>query len=60
MAESSEDLEICYFDLRLVHDNFDRSLMEEDDVDIKAYLEAYTELYKYVKYTRILSHCRIK
>ena len=43
MAESQE---LVYFDLRTVHDNFYRSLVDGDDVDIKAYLEAYSELYK--------------
>lgn len=43
MAEGSD---LALFDLRVVHDNFDRALVEDDDVDIKAYLEAYNELYK--------------
>lgn len=42
----AEALEILYFDLRTVHDHFDRSLVEDDDVDIRAYLDAYIELYK--------------
>ncbi|XP_043505651.1 ceramide-1-phosphate transfer protein [Polistes fuscatus] len=44
MAEGSE---LCYFDLRVVHDNFDKALVQDDDVDIKAYLDAYNELYKF-------------
>ncbi|XP_003426637.1 ceramide-1-phosphate transfer protein [Nasonia vitripennis] len=44
MAECKE---IMYFDLRTVHDHFDRSLLDEDDIDIRAYLEAYNELYKF-------------
>lgn len=44
MAEGSE---IAYFDLRMVHDHFDRALLQDDDVDMKAYLEAYNELYKF-------------
>lgn len=43
MAEGPETL---FFDLRLVHDHFDRALVESDDVDIQAYLDAYKELYK--------------
>lgn len=42
MAECVE-----YFDLRIVHDHFDRALVQTDDVDIKAYLDAYNELYKF-------------
>ncbi|KOC68552.1 Glycolipid transfer protein domain-containing protein 1 [Habropoda laboriosa] len=44
MAEGSE---LMFFDLRLVHDHFDRALVQEDDVDLKAYLDAYNELYKF-------------
>lgn len=44
MAEAMQ--EITYFDLRTVHDHFDRALLQEDDIDMKAYLEAYNELYK--------------
>lgn len=43
MAEGSDSTS---FDLRIVHDHFDRALIEEDDVNLKAYLEAYNELYK--------------
>lgn len=43
MAEAPD---LTFFDLRIVHDNFDRALINEDDVDIKLYLEAYNELYK--------------
>ncbi|KAJ8686621.1 hypothetical protein QAD02_022415 [Eretmocerus hayati] len=43
----AEEVEIEYFDLHTVHDNFDRALLQEDDVDIRAYLEAYNELYKF-------------
>ncbi|KAL2740452.1 ceramide-1-phosphate transfer protein [Vespula squamosa] len=44
MAEGSE---VCYFDLRVVHDHFDKALVQDDDVNIKAYLDAYNELYKF-------------
>ncbi|CAD1473025.1 unnamed protein product [Heterotrigona itama] len=44
MAEGSE---LMYFDLRLVHDHFDRALLQDDDIDLKAYLDAYNELYKF-------------
>ncbi|XP_043666132.1 ceramide-1-phosphate transfer protein [Vespula pensylvanica] len=44
MAEGSE---VCYFDLRVVHDHFDKALVQDDDVDIKEYLDAYNELYKF-------------
>nr|XP_003702820.1 PREDICTED: ceramide-1-phosphate transfer protein [Megachile rotundata] len=44
MAEGSE---LVFFDLRLVHDHFDRALLQDDDVDLKAYLDAYNELYKF-------------
>ncbi|XP_011495375.1 PREDICTED: ceramide-1-phosphate transfer protein [Ceratosolen solmsi marchali] len=43
----AEGMEMSYFDLRVVHDYFDRALREEDNVDIKDYLEAYNELYKF-------------
>lgn len=43
----AEGLDLAYFDLRIVHDHFDRALIEEDDVDVAAYLEAYNELYKF-------------
>lgn len=42
----AESMEFAFFDLRLVHDHFDRALVQEDDIDIKAYLDAYNELYK--------------
>lgn len=42
----AEACEMSYFDLRMVHDNFDRALIESDDVDLQAYLDAYNELYK--------------
>ncbi|XP_046747748.1 ceramide-1-phosphate transfer protein [Diprion similis] len=44
MAEGSEPV---LFDLRTVHDNFDQALIQDDDVDIKMYLAAYNELYKF-------------
>ncbi|XP_043260436.1 ceramide-1-phosphate transfer protein [Colletes gigas] len=44
MAEGSE---LAFFDLRLVHDHFDRALLQDDDIDLKAYLDAYNELYKF-------------
>lgn len=34
------------FNLRIVHDHFESSLVEDDDVDLAAYLEAYRELKK--------------
>ena len=40
-------MELTFFDLRLVHDHFDRALVQEDDIDLKAYLDAYNELYKF-------------
>ncbi|XP_032670573.1 ceramide-1-phosphate transfer protein [Odontomachus brunneus] len=43
----AEGPELSFFDLRTVHDNFDRALMENDDIDLKAYLDAYNELYKF-------------
>lgn len=43
----AEDSELAFFDLRLVHDHFDRALLQDDDVDLKAYLDAYNELYKF-------------
>lgn len=43
----AEGTELTFFDLRLVHDHFDRALIEEDDIDLKAYLDAYNELYKF-------------
>lgn len=43
----AEGLELSFFDLRTVHDFFDEALVENDDVDLKAYLEAYKELYKF-------------
>lgn len=42
----AEGPDLVFFDLRTVHDNFDRALMENDDIDLKAYLDAYNELYK--------------
>ncbi|XP_058797171.1 ceramide-1-phosphate transfer protein [Phymastichus coffea] len=45
MAEAMQEL--VYFDLRTVHDHFDRALLQEDDIDMKYYLEAYNELYKF-------------
>ncbi|XP_053996172.1 ceramide-1-phosphate transfer protein [Hylaeus anthracinus] len=43
----AEGLELNFFDLRLVHDHFDRALLQDDDIDLKAYLDAYNELYKF-------------
>lgn len=42
----AEGTELAFFDLRLVHDHFDRALLQDDDIDLKAYLDAYNELYK--------------
>ena len=42
----AEGPELSFFDLRTVHDSFDRALVENDDIDIKVYLEGYNELYK--------------
>lgn len=35
------------FNLQVVHDHFAASLLEDDDVDLSAYLEAYRELKKF-------------
>ncbi|KYQ55725.1 Glycolipid transfer protein domain-containing protein 1 [Trachymyrmex zeteki] len=43
----AEGPELSFFDLRTVHDHFDQALTENDDIDLKAYLEAYNELYKF-------------
>ncbi|XP_076242017.1 ceramide-1-phosphate transfer protein [Calliopsis andreniformis] len=43
----AEGMELTFFDLRLVHDHFDRALVQDDDIDLKAYLDAYNELYKF-------------
>ncbi|KAH0953146.1 hypothetical protein HN011_006465 [Eciton burchellii] len=43
----AEGPELSFFDLRTVHDHFDQALIENDDVNLKAYLEAYNELYKF-------------
>ncbi|XP_012263217.2 ceramide-1-phosphate transfer protein [Athalia rosae] len=43
----AEGTELVFFDLRVVHDNFDSALVQDDDVDIKLYLDAYNELYKF-------------
>lgn len=42
----AEGPEVNFFNLRTVHDHFDDALVENDDIDLKAYLEAYNELYK--------------
>lgn len=53
MASTQQEIEeICVitndeiFNLRIVHDHFASSLVEDDDVDLAAYLEAYRELKK--------------
>ncbi|XP_050591874.1 ceramide-1-phosphate transfer protein [Bombus affinis] len=46
-AKMAEGSELLYFDLRLVHDHFDRALLQDDDIDLRAYLDAYNELYKF-------------
>ena len=38
--------EILYFDLSIVHDHFHKALLQDDDIEIKSYLEAYNELFK--------------
>lgn len=43
----AEGPELSFFDLRTVHDHFDQALLENDDIDLKEYLEAYNELYKF-------------
>ncbi|XP_063984899.1 ceramide-1-phosphate transfer protein [Diachasmimorpha longicaudata] len=43
----AEGMDVTFFDLRLVHDHFDRALIEDDDVNMRAYLDAYNELYKF-------------
>lgn len=42
----AEGPELNFFDLHMVHDYFDQSLTENDDIVLKAYLDAYNELYK--------------
>ncbi|KAK0075454.1 hypothetical protein PV325_004778 [Microctonus aethiopoides] len=44
MAEGQDS---TYFDLKIVHDNFDRAIIDEDDINLRAYLDAYNELYKF-------------
>lgn len=46
-VKMAEGTDLALFDLRLVHDHFDRALLQDDDVDLKAYLDAYNELYKF-------------
>ncbi|XP_006564956.1 ceramide-1-phosphate transfer protein isoform X3 [Apis mellifera] len=46
----AEGMDLMYFDLRLVHDHFDRALVQDDDIDLKAYLDAYNELYNIITY----------
>ncbi|EZA61524.1 hypothetical protein DMN91_003554 [Ooceraea biroi] len=43
----AEGPELSFFDLRTVHDYFDKALMENDDIELTAYLDAYNELYKF-------------
>lgn len=43
----AEGPELTFFDLRTVHDHFDQALAENDDIVLKAYLDAYNELYKF-------------
>ncbi|KAG7209813.1 hypothetical protein KM043_011427 [Ampulex compressa] len=43
----AEGPDVNLFDLRMVHDHFDRALVQDDDVNLKAYLDAYNELYKF-------------
>ncbi|XP_011648158.1 ceramide-1-phosphate transfer protein [Pogonomyrmex barbatus] len=43
----AEGPELNFFDLRTVHDHFDQALLENDDIDLKEYLDAYNELYKF-------------
>ncbi|KAM0735346.1 Ceramide-1-phosphate transfer protein [Formica fusca] len=43
----AEGPELSFFDLHMVHDYFDQSLTENDDIILKAYLDAYNELYKF-------------
>lgn len=42
----AEGPELSFFDLRTVHDYFDQALAENDDITLRAYLDAYNELYK--------------
>lgn len=44
----AEGPELTFFDLRTVHDHFDQALTENDDIVLKAYLDAYNELYNFV------------
>ncbi|XP_029168976.1 ceramide-1-phosphate transfer protein [Nylanderia fulva] len=43
----AEGPELSFLDLRIVHDYFDQALAENDDVVLRAYLDAYNELYKF-------------
>ncbi|XP_070168598.1 ceramide-1-phosphate transfer protein [Polyergus mexicanus] len=43
----AEGPELSFFDLHMVHDYFDQSLTENDDIILEAYLDAYNELYKF-------------
>ncbi|XP_050098448.1 ceramide-1-phosphate transfer protein [Anopheles aquasalis] len=40
-------MSVAKFDLRKVHEKFNESLSEEDDVYVDQYLEAFKELYKF-------------
>lgn len=43
---SSNTNEKDYFDLRKTYEWFQKSLIDEDDINIESYLEAYKELCK--------------
>lgn len=45
MAQNQKDIE--KFDIKVVHDKFEASLQEEDDVDLELYLESFEELNKW-------------
>ncbi|XP_050307197.1 ceramide-1-phosphate transfer protein isoform X2 [Anthonomus grandis grandis] len=45
MAQNQRDPE--KFDIKVVHDKFEASLQEDDDVDLELYLESFEELNKF-------------
>ena len=45
----SEAQEIQYFDLRIVYENFNQSLLQDEDVGIESFMAAFNELIKWVK-----------
>ncbi|ENN76291.1 ceramide-1-phosphate transfer protein [Dendroctonus ponderosae] len=45
MAQNHKDID--KFDIKVVHDKFEASLQEDDDVDLELYLESFEELNKF-------------